>query len=56
MKTPHKIILLFSILTLTSCAALSTAISKRKLEVKTSMQSSIFLDPVANNFKTIFIH
>jgi hypothetical protein len=55
MKTPHKIILLFSILTLTSCAALSTAISKRKLEVKTSMQSSIFLDPVANNFKTIFI-
>jgi len=55
MKTTRKIILLFSILTLTSCAALSTAISKRKLEVKTTMQSSIFLNPVSNNLKTIFV-
>jgi hypothetical protein len=55
MKTTHKIIILFSILTLTSCAAIGTAISKRKLEVKTAMQSSIFLNPTTNNLKTIFI-
>jgi hypothetical protein len=55
MKTFHKIIALFFILTLTSCAALSTAVSKRNLEVKTKMQSSIFLNPVADNLKTIFV-
>ncbi len=55
MKIFNKIILLFLIFTLTSCAALSTSISKRNLEVKTKMQSSIFLNPVTDNFKTVFI-
>ncbi|MES2677359.1 MAG: complement resistance protein TraT [Pseudomonadota bacterium] len=55
MKILNKIILLFSILTLTSCAAISTAVSKRNLEVKTKMQSSIFLNPVTDNLKTVFI-
>lgn len=55
MRVLNKIILLFLILTLTSCSAFSTAVSKRNLEVKTKMQSSIFLNPVANNSKTIFL-
>jgi outer membrane lipoprotein SlyB len=55
MKISKKIILLFSILAITSCAAMSTAISKRNLDVQTKMSNTIFLDPVADNQKTIFL-
>ena len=55
MKIFHKIILLFAIFALSSCAAVSTAVSKRNLEVKTKMQTSIFLNPVGSNLRTIFI-
>lgn len=55
MKIFQKIILLFSILALTSCGALSTAVSKRNLVVTTKMENSIFLKPASDNAKTIFV-
>lgn len=50
-----NIVLLITFLSLTSCAALSTAVSKRNLDVQTKMEKTIFLNPVADNLKTIFI-
>ncbi len=55
MKLYNKIVLLITILSVSSCAAMSTAISKRNLEVQTKMSNTIFLDPVAEDAKTIFI-
>jgi hypothetical protein len=55
MRIIKNAVLLLAVFSLISCAALSTAISKRNLEVKTKMQSSIFLNPVADHLKTIFV-
>ena len=37
------------------CAATQTALEHRTLDTKTNLSKTIFLDPVANNQKTIFI-
>lgn len=37
------------------CAAVTTAISKRNLDVQTKMSSSIFLDPVSPSERTVFV-
>lgn len=55
-----KAIIKYTILTnaiavLMSCAATSTVIEHRNLESKTELRPTIFLDPVAQNEKTIFI-
>ena len=42
-------------LSLTACAAGSTAISKRNLDVQTRMTDTVFLDPVSPDQRTIFI-
>ncbi len=55
MKISHKIILLSTILALSSCTAMTTAISKRNLDVQTKMSNTIFLDPIADNQRTIFL-
>jgi hypothetical protein len=55
MKIFTKIILLLSIIALSGCAAFSTAVSKRNLQVETKMQNSIFLNPVDEDNKTIFL-
>ncbi|MDF2691348.1 MAG: complement resistance protein TraT [Gammaproteobacteria bacterium] len=44
-----------AIFTLAGCAALSTSISHRNLSVQTQMSNSIFLNPVSNNQKTIYV-
>lgn len=40
---------------LTSCAATSTVIEHRNLETDTKLSQTIFLDPVSQNQKTIFL-
>jgi len=44
-----------SLLGLAGCAAMHTAISKRKLDVQTKMSASIFLDPVADSQKIVYV-
>jgi len=48
-------VLLMSSLTLSGCGALHTAVAKRNLDVQTKMSSSIFLDPVEPEQRTIFV-
>lgn len=58
MTNKKKAIVVFStlaILTLSGCSAMSTAIQKRNLEVKTQMSKTIWLDPVPASEKTVFI-
>lgn len=43
-------------LALASCAATQTAIEHNKLETNTKLSKTIFLDPVSNSKKTIYIH
>ncbi|MEX3853809.1 complement resistance protein TraT [Paraburkholderia sp. BR10923] len=40
---------------LTDCAATHVAISKHDLDVQTKMSDTIFLDPVADSKKTVFV-
>ncbi|MCC5698300.1 complement resistance protein TraT, partial [Klebsiella pneumoniae] len=42
-------------LMLSGCSATHTAISKRNLQVQTKMSDTIFLDPVADDKRTVFI-
>jgi hypothetical protein len=42
-------------LALAACAATTTAISKRNLDVQTKMTESIFLDPVPADRRTVFV-
>lgn len=44
-----------SVVLLVSCAATSTVIEHRNLETETKLSQTIFLDPVAQNQKTIFV-
>ncbi|MDF2529813.1 MAG: complement resistance protein TraT [Gammaproteobacteria bacterium] len=44
-----------SMFMLAGCAALSTSISNRNLSVKTQMSNSIFLNPIADNQKIIYM-
>jgi outer membrane lipoprotein SlyB len=51
----QKTMVLLTIIALSSCSAMSTIVSKRNLDVQTKMSATIFLDPVADNKKTIFV-
>ncbi len=42
-------------LMLSGCSATHTAISKRNLQVQTKMSDTIFLDPVADDKRTVFV-
>ncbi len=53
-KILSGLILLF-FLGLNGCVATHTAISKRDLDVQTKMSKTIFLDPVAEDKKTVFV-
>ncbi|WP_116964558.1 complement resistance protein TraT [Fastidiosibacter lacustris] len=44
-----------SLLALSGCAAIGTAIKHRNLEVNSKMSDTIFLDPVPQSEKTIYI-
>lgn len=51
-----KKLLILSIFSfLCSCAATSTMISKRELDVQTKTSNAIFVDPVAKNARTVYL-
>lgn len=50
-----KYITLLAVTLLISCGATHTMLTKRNLEVKTSMSDTIFLEPVAEEQQTIFL-
>jgi hypothetical protein len=50
-----KALILITMLTLIGCAATHTAINKRELDVQTKMSTSIFLDPVDEPEKTVYV-
>jgi len=54
-KTINAIILASSVTLLCRCAATQVALEHRSLETKTRLSKTIFLDPVSNAQKTIFI-
>lgn len=48
-------VLFISLNLLIGCTATHTAINKRNLDVQTKMSSTVFLDPVCTNKRTIFV-
>ncbi len=42
-------------MSLVSCAAISTAVSKRNLDVQTKVSSAIFVDPVPRERRTVYV-
>ncbi|HQY22515.1 MAG TPA: complement resistance protein TraT, partial [Gammaproteobacteria bacterium] len=55
-RATFKAILLISALTLLlGCGATHTAINKRKLDVQTKMSSTVFLDPMTSDKKTVYL-
>lgn len=56
MNGISKVIVLMSALALlTGCGATHTAINKRKLDVQTKMSSTVFLDPMNSDKKTVYL-
>ena len=55
MKTLLISALLITTLGLSGCGAIHTSVAKRNLDVQTKMSSSIFLDPVEPEQRTIFV-
>lgn len=55
MKTLLMSAVIIGTLSLSGCGALHTAVAKRNLDVQTKMSSSIFLDPVEPEQRTIFV-
>ena len=49
------IVIVGAVASLMSCAALQTAIEHRNLEVSTKQSQTIFLDPIPNSEKKIFV-
>lgn len=50
-----KILILSTLSFLCSCAATSTMISKRELDVQTKTSNAIFIQPVAKNARTVYL-
>ena len=50
-----KICIVIAAILLSGCAATSTMISKSSLNVQTKMSSTVFLNPVEDNQKTIYV-
>lgn len=48
-------IVLVSVIGLSGCSAVGTAIKKRNLEVQTAMSDTIWLDPVSSDKRTIYL-
>lgn len=55
MKTLSKVLAVAALLSLTACGALHTSVAKRNLDVQTKMSSSIFLEPVEPEQRTVFV-
>jgi hypothetical protein len=54
-KATVSLTLATTLLILSGCAAIGTAIKHRNLEVNSKMSDTIFLDPVPQNEKTIYV-
>ncbi|HAU0213686.1 TPA: conjugal transfer protein TraT [Legionella pneumophila] len=54
-KIIPNVLLVGTIAVLTGCAATQTALEHRTLEVSTKQSETIFLDPVSNNQKTVYV-
>ena len=55
MKPTLISLALVSVMTLSGCAAVTTAVKKRNLEVETQMSETIWLDPVGSADKTVYV-
>jgi hypothetical protein len=55
MRTTKFIALSVVIAQLFGCAAINTSISKRNLDVQSKLSDTVFLDPVADRFKIVFV-
>ncbi|MGQ3890136.1 complement resistance protein TraT [Legionella sp. CNM-1927-20] len=59
MKANHtkvkKVVLISTFVVLTGCAATQTALEHGSLQVSTKQSKTIFLDPVSNSQKTIYV-
>ncbi|MEH8016977.1 complement resistance protein TraT [Rheinheimera muenzenbergensis] len=55
MKTLLMSAIVVTTLSLSGCGAMHTAVAKRNLDVQTKMSSSIFLDPVEPEQRTIYV-
>lgn len=51
----QKVVLGLAVGLLSGCAATTTAISHRNLDVQTKMSDTIFLEPVAKNQRTVYV-
>ena len=55
MRVSKLVVCSVLIVHLFGCAAINTSISKRNLDVQTKQSDTIFLDPVSDKYKTVFI-
>jgi outer membrane lipoprotein SlyB len=55
MRRPSPHLLLVSVLLLSGCAATTTGLGKRNLEVQTKMTDTIFLEPVSTYERTVLV-
>ena len=55
MKKALTMTVASSMILLTGCAAMSTAIKHRNLKVESKMSDTIFLDPVSEHEKTVYV-
>lgn len=51
----NNIVVLMIVFLLTGCAGTTTAVSKRKLDVENKMSSTIFLEPVPYEDRTVYV-
>ena len=54
-KMISKALLIGAVVVLAGCAATQTALEHRTLEVSTKQSETIFLDPVSNAQKTVYV-
>ena len=59
LRTPSTLVRLLMIsaisLSLVSCAAISTAVGKRNLDVQTKVSTAVFVDPVPRAKRTVYV-
>jgi len=55
LKRLIHLMVITSIIALSGCSAMHTAIKKRNLDVQTKMSATIFLDPVPASKRTVFL-
>ncbi|MDP4945043.1 MAG: complement resistance protein TraT [Alishewanella sp.] len=55
MNLLTRLLAVAALLSLTACGALHTSVAKRQLDVQTKMSSSIFLEPVDPELRTVYV-